>query len=769
MAKNGQQRNYMQVFIPKGNGSRYSSEQALMYGLDKRGDADNMTMKSCLNIDVKSLPNIEASSAPYPANNETSDEEVLGFYAYGTNCYIVKGTDEKIKLYRYSEKENGALIEDTYAVVEWENVADESTKNKSKREMAVFCFYDIPIGQTPYTVDPEYYLLIYPDQKYVKVDFAGGTYSKEGEYTDSGEVKVIAPVVEYDEFVAKTHELTFSGLKDYILKVGMTLEDDGTVGLKASKDINSAFEGCNVKVVFDAEGDTEYSSVGTLAIDGDVSFGSTDNSKEGILLQSVSGNTATFKLVVKNRGEPINSNFYVTDYSGTGDIIFSEDIKTTLGSEEINKTIAVPNLSPNKKYYAFFDLNLTDATKTARFELYFTLADKVTPGKLNIDGKLLNDKGELLKLNIEKAYNISYTITDGADKSYVANENGGLTIQLGRDETADSRSPRFQHITVWNSRLFGTKDNVVVCSCAGTPFDWTADSPESYLDEYDLKINGYDETHTWYSTTQANTKASGDVTAITSFDGHPVIFKDDFMHEVYNTKNPFRIQDICAVGCVSARSVCELDSVLYFASRDGIYRYSGGYPKRISDALGDFICGADTVCGAFDGVLYVYNPDYDEDFKHIYSYNPETGLWAAVENCFEGVDDGKVKKVNVFGFASGSNYLYLVSEFGQLGYFPKVGSTTSESWNLETNVNLFGTSNDKRVHSLMIVHDGNSPLVEINGEKVNTASGEGTNKTRVLLRGFDSESVKLKISGKGYTKIHRIDLVYSVSGRRYKK
>ncbi len=753
--KKEQQRSYMQVFVPNGNGKkRYTSEQALMYGLDKRGIADSLTMERCENINVKSLPYIETTGTPLRADDSNISnvtKKVLGVYAYNNSLYIVRG-GATIELLRITEKlkesqtENNEYITvvDTSetAEVRWENTADEDKKNPARREMAVFPFYNVPHGKMAYEVEPEYYLLIYPDQKYIKVDFSSN---------DS--VSVISEKIVYDGYVKETHKLKISDKKT--AEFEMTLSDDGSVTLESdeTEDMDMFFEGENINVTFTDVNNDEYTVVGTIEVIGEIS-----NKKDGIFLQSVTGNSAVFKLVAKNRAATIDSNFYVTDYSGTGDILFSENIKTDIASDDIDRTITVSNLSPNKKYYAFFDFNLEQ--NTDRFELYFTLSDRVIPNKLSVNGMLHDGNGSAIKLDVSREYSVLYTLENNNEF-----ESDKYSIKLGSNPTGESLSPKFQHITVWNSRLFGTRDNVVVCSSAGTPFDWTLDRPEAELESYGLTVGGYDETHSWYSTTQANAQASGNVTAIVAYDGHPVIFKDDYMHQVYNTKNPFRIQDICATGCVSAKSICELDSVLYFASRDGIYRYSGGYPKRISDALGDFVCDDDTCCGAYDGVLYVYNPECSDEL--IYTYDPSTGLWAAIGVPFDNdSDSGKI-----YGFASGNNYLYVVGENSEIGYFPKVGSSTSDSWSFETNISLFDSSGDKRVHSLMIVSEGDAPGVEINGTKIAVASDNPDSKvvkTRVLVRGFDGESFKLKLSGKDYCKIHRIDIVYSYSGKRYK-
>lgn len=755
--KQEQQRGYMQIAVPSGGKSKYISEQAYLYGLDKRGIADINAMQSCRNINVKTLPYIESASTPLDSGLIISEGEIVGVYAYDDSLFVINAYRDKtsnedmVRLSRISEDEKGQITNDTGTVsTTWADAVGTKDEKYIQREMSVFCYYPQSIAQTAYEVKPIYYLLIYPDRKYIEVDF---------ESDDN--VKVIAPEMEYVDSTSFTHNLTFNDADE--LSVKTTINKDGTVDVAAIKYADKAFKGCKLKATFtDA---SNNACVGEVAFKGTYST----NPGYGVFLKSVEiktetdGTVVSTKTVLRLRGARPTSGtketFYVKN-TANGDEVFSKEIDFSKVYGEISEDFEIEGLSKGVKYYAYFDYN----DNYTRYDLTFTIEDETEQSGADVNGKFFDANGSAVVLDIAKEYTVSYNITDGVSKSYMAKENGDFVIVLKSQEDADgeSLSPEFEHITVWNSRLFGTKGSVVVCSSAGTPFDWTADSPESEL--FGIPVGGYDESHSWYSTTQANTQASGDVVAITSYDGHPVIFKDDYMHEVYNTSNPFRIQDICSIGCVSARSVCELDSVLYFASQTGIYRYSGGYPKRVSDALGDFVCDSYTVCGAYDGVLYVYNPNYSEEL--IYSYSPSSGLWAAVDNIFEN----KNAPVGIIGLVSNKNYLYAISEDGQIGYFCKAGSIKSGEWSFTTSLQLFNSSFDKRLNSVMIVSEGAAPKVSINDVDVATSSsvGGGIKKTRVLLRGFDGESAKMTVSANDYTQIHRIDILYSKSGPRYK-
>ena len=99
--------------------------------------------------------------------------------------------------------------------------------------------------------------------------------------------------------------------------------------------------------------------------------------------------------------------------------------------------------------------------------------------------------------------------------------------------------PPIKYATVHLSRLFGVSDDRVYASGYNDYTNWNLDS-----------VDGYNESNAWCTPAQSNTKAGGIFTGITTFQSHVICFKRDFMHEIYNTKNPFRIQDIFAEGTI---------------------------------------------------------------------------------------------------------------------------------------------------------------------------------------------------------------------------
>ena len=100
-------------------------------------------------------------------------------------------------------------------------------------------------------------------------------------------------------------------------------------------------------------------------------------------------------------------------------------------------------------------------------------------------------------------------------------------------------TPPIKYATVHLSRVFGVSDDCVFASGFNDYTNWSLDTSD---DE-----EGYNESNAWMSQTQSNTKADGKFTGIINYQGHIVCFKRDFMHEIYNTKNPFRINEaFCA-------------------------------------------------------------------------------------------------------------------------------------------------------------------------------------------------------------------------------
>jgi len=165
--------------------------------------------------------------------------------------------------------------------------------------------------------------------------------------------------------------------------------------------------------------------------------------------------------------------------------------------------------------------------------------------------------------------------------------------------------------TVFMSRVFCADKGKLFASEFNDPGGFRFDTADESLDS-----------NAWMSNTQSNTKADGDITALAVYDGHVVVFKKDYMMQVYNNKNPFRLVEIGSFGCISKDAVCEFDGKLAFIDSTGVMLYSGGYPYRIGEELGVEDWSGAKLC-ASGKLLFVYLPSENT----VFVYDAEHDCW----------------------------------------------------------------------------------------------------------------------------------------------
>jgi len=164
------------------------------------------------------------------------------------------------------------------------------------------------------------------------------------------------------------------------------------------------------------------------------------------------------------------------------------------------------------------------------------------------------------------------------------------TIGAGVYPAAGS-CPDMTDITTFMNRIFGINGKEVYASARGEYNDFTTFVP---TDPNDLGSEAW----------QVRIEQQEDYIAIDKYQNHVVIFKPNSMFELYGAyPTQFRIQEVAEVGCCDRRSIAEVSNVLFFAHRSGIYNYSGGMPKLISQKLniqGDIL---EAIAGT-DGRMY---------------------------------------------------------------------------------------------------------------------------------------------------------------------
>lgn len=307
-------------------------------------------------------------------------------------------------------------------------------------------------------------------------------------------------------------------------------------------------------------------------------------------------------------------------------------------------------------------------------------------------------------------------------------------------------TPAIQHATVDNNRIFAAQGNGIYASSQGSYSKWNEfadiegnpDPLGSYHEELDTPQ---------------------DITGIIKYKGNVVITKPDLVYESFGNKPPYRIIEVAKTGCIDGRSMVEVNSILYWLGRDGIYSYTGGQPRNISVSLGkEFTKGI----GGTDGRKY-YLSAFDGNGWELYVYDTYTGYWHIEDD------------TNFVGFAYAGGYMHGLAANGVLYRFGS-GDERVE-WEFETKDFTFDIPNKKTLSKMYIrVQMGRYTHLDLyirkdGGEYERRASYHAKEYTvfdfKAKVKKFDSFS--LKFSGLGDVRILDIhgDVTVGTSKHRH--
>ena len=348
-----------------------------------------------------------------------------------------------------------------------------------------------------------------------------------------------------------------------------------------------------------------------------------------------------------------------------------------------------------------------------------------------------------------------------------------ITANFTPDRMTNSTMPNIKYATVHLSRLFGVSDDTVYASGFNDYANWTFDDALSY-----------NESNAWMSKTQSNTKADGNFTGIINFQGHIVCFKRDYMHEIYNTKNPFRIQDIYAEGTIDNRTIQDVDGKLIFVSEDDVKIYTGSNPRIIGYNL-NMSQYEYAVSGNDNRSYYLYCED-NKGNRYLYVYDTYTELWS--EQSIHS---------RVLSFAHNKNGMYMLCVDGYV--YQLDTDRYGHSWSFETELITNKTVDIKHIKKLQMLVDipeyvnnytnyaettdklanmqvyilyDNEVFVDMNPSErakrlVYSSNKHGKFPIRVKLRKTANYGFKLHIEGAGYVKIHELEIFVESGGDLY--
>lgn len=319
--------------------------------------------------------------------------------------------------------------------------------------------------------------------------------------------------------------------------------------------------------------------------------------------------------------------------------------------------------------------------------------------------------------------------------------------------------PTLNYATVHQSRLFGVSDDRVHASGFNDYTNWTLDSSGEY-----------NESNAWCSPAQSNTKADGEFTGITTFLNHVICFKRDFMHEIYNTKNPFRIQDIYAEGCIDNRTIQDVDGKLIFVSEDDVKVYTGSNPRIIGYNLN--ISQYEKAVSGTDGrCYYLYCEDTEEE-KRLFVYDTYVEQWSE-----QSIDE------EVLSFAHNKRGMYMLCANGAI-YKLDTG-VYNHDWSFETDLITNKTVDIKHIKKIQMLADiADGANVDVyflydnevfdklsdaqkESRLVYASKGSGQKTIRVKPRQTAHYGIKLHIKGYGYVRLYELELSIEAGGDLY--
>lgn len=326
--------------------------------------------------------------------------------------------------------------------------------------------------------------------------------------------------------------------------------------------------------------------------------------------------------------------------------------------------------------------------------------------------------------------------------------------------TADNPVPALSFATVHLGRLWGVKDGKFFASGWNDYADWALPTAED--------LDGDVSAFPWVSATQSDVNADGSFTAITVYDNHVIGFKKNYMHMIYNNKNPFRIVDIARVGALSQKAVCECNQILFFVGEDGVYAFTGGYPERISDGL-DLSSYEGAVLGADEVTLYCAIPG-----DGVYTFDTVNRAWGRYVGRMER--EMPIQCATVGGrclYAASSGGSYWVKSFG--------GENYGISFSFDTDATYGGQLVEKRLKRIRLqaVHghhtEGDflkvsvlsSPEGKVVMCKTLSPAGDGTFVLSSLLRMACDFGHVVRVEGQGDFEIRYLQMDYAAGGERY--
>lgn len=234
-----------------------------------------------------------------------------------------------------------------------------------------------------------------------------------------------------------------------------------------------------------------------------------------------------------------------------------------------------------------------------------------TGDRVNITGcvKAEGNNREALEIKEVGDHVITFSLGDGQQFAEAV-ETGTVTVERV--------IPDMDFICESNNRLFGcsSKENTVYASALGDPTNWFTYAGLA-SDSYAVAVG-----------------SPGAFTGCCAYGSGVLFWKENALHKLmglYPEEYEVISYQFVGVQAGCERSVQNINEVLYYKGRDGVYSYTGGYPQKISGKLG--LVDYDGAVAGSDGRNYIISMRrVDTGAWETLCYGVETGLWMGEES-----------------------------------------------------------------------------------------------------------------------------------------
>ena len=264
----------------------------------------------------------------------------------------------------------------------------------------------------------------------------------------------------------------------------------------------------------------------------------------------------------------------------------------------------------------------------------------------------------------------------------------------------------------------------------------------------------------------ASVGSPGFFTGAVNYMGYPTFFKEDRVYRIaVSAKGAHQVTETMMNGVQdgSARSLTVMDNVLFYKAIDGVYAYQGGFPTKISDALGDV--SYDKACGGCIGHR-LYMSMRDKSLKrNVFVYDSDRKLWMREDDIpilqfarsgskLYGIEDGRESTIHVMYDEDYS-----------------VGTEITFPWSCETGIMYYEYPDHKYLSRYNIrMSMAKGAYMDIffeydssgRWERAGKVRFSGTDTVTIPVRPRRCDHMRMKLSGEGDVRIYSIARILEV-------